>query len=131
MKTVTIYRVEDRDGEGPYRLSHHLWADEGNYHDDERYPTMQEDRGLVPRLKEIREIGVKSFYFGFSSMDQLRQWFSKDELVRLYQRGYRITSYVVHEIHQIPGERQTIFLKRYSLPGSRPEWAHEKWLEAA
>lgn len=92
MKT-TIYRIENAKEYGPYTgPSKHSWKDEDH---DSRVPlALHEDLyNKYPEIKEWCDSNSDENYpdllqYGFSSIEQLEQWFTKSELLKLEKLGY-------------------------------------------
>jgi hypothetical protein len=92
---MTLYRVEDEHGRGPYRIYNHpealrLSRDHSDWYLGTHYPEEStevsylhpgpdEDPGLGTRYDVNRHA---YFQFAFSSLDQLKRWF-RDDLVAL------------------------------------------------
>jgi hypothetical protein len=97
MTAMIVYRVENRDGEGPYRafLPNEMY--DWNHH-----PSPRED-GI-----EFQEY----HYFGFCSKEQLYKWFRYPWVNRTLNReGYRLVTYQVSKNYIILGENQLVFTK--------------------
>lgn len=86
MLTYIIYRVEHKEtGIGPYRNHGHIiknhmymvWA-----HEDSEHPSPSEDDLQID----------SSYYFGFTSLMDLKRWF-KGWLTLLYKSGYKVVEY--------------------------------------
>lgn len=109
MGTTTVYRVEDAEGLGPYKFRDDT-ALETMYsaHADSPYHPQPEDDGV-----NILDIADKSFFYAFTSLDQLAEWFAGygEELA---QCGYFISEYAVPSNHTVHGSRQVLFRKVYA-----------------
>ncbi len=107
------YRLEDERGRGVYSSNC-------------RHPSAQDPTVMVnhpaplgdPLLKDIwKELGgdgwdgeSRNYYFGFSSMEQLRRWFYDPEYLETIQsQGIRIAIYQTDDFHI--GDTQMIFRK--------------------
>lgn len=105
MDTVTVYRVEQPDGTGPYfdRYGDYHWGDRLDLmrsdHSDDAHPSPRHD----PMLGRI-EIYEKSC---FESLEQLTEWF-KGWMVRLAEEGYVVSEYAVRQGLVRYGERQAV-----------------------
>lgn len=82
--TNTVYRIQDKDGRGPWRpgFSKH-WIESRPDHEH-----------LVPWLQEFGPVHFRAIVgmhlgCGCTSVDQLRRWFSPAEYQRLIEFGYQ------------------------------------------
>ena len=107
-------RIE-KDELGPY-----VYADEydfdwmvHNHHDCEFTPSIQFDSGFTSEDKMIYELNARSdsAISGFTSMEQLKNWFSPKELNSLKKEGFKIKTYYVSKIHD--SGLQAFILKDY------------------
>ena len=105
MDTVTVYRVEQPDGSGPYfdRYGAYRWDDRlermRSDHSDEAHPSPRQD----PMLETI-DIYEQSC---FESLEQLTKWF-KGWMVRLAEEGYAVSEYSVQQGLVRYGEHQAV-----------------------
>lgn len=90
----TIYRIQDAEGRGPYRGTCDIqcW-----FNDSERHPIPMRDSKLRKTASHLFDtecyttFDAPDFIFGYSSLDQLRAWFYKDEPLRiLHDKGYKL-----------------------------------------
>jgi hypothetical protein len=106
-KDITIYRIEDRYGIGPYqtRLYNHdlIEREEGD-----KTPTPYTDMGAIWNYLEYKNIR-REFVFGFTSMEQLYAWFTEEELDVLEDYGFDINMYSSNIYHET--DKQVIFKK--------------------
>ena len=116
--STTIYRIETPEGEGMY----HSGASEvtSNLHHPYRHPEPDEDDLLAPVLisksggsEHIAWYALRNYYFGFSSVEQLRRWIYQDEWLRgLHNDGLVIT--VIESDDVLLGHTQAMFDGRVS-----------------
>ena len=109
MKLSTIYRIENKDGIGPYKESMGFEDDHPVYKmalDHNRLPTSSGDKGIERVAKGFE-------YFGFKSMKQLEKWFSKNEIEMLKTYGFHIVEMYGHVT--AVGEYQVLFERVSSL----------------
>jgi len=114
METV-VYRVENIDGEGPYRanvlgykMDEMMKAhNESSYHKDPH-----EDIG-IPLWRKANS----QFVCGFHSLELLKKWFNGYEEV-LHSNGYKISVYSTDIMEK--GDRQCVFLKNELI--ARWDW---------
>ena len=101
-----IYRIQDREGRGPYKPGEtELWQDK----EGEALPPLP-----IPAILKFRRSIPKDHHmgFGFQSMEQLRNWFSDGEISRLYYRGFQIVSMGATGILMKDG-KQVLFHRRF------------------
>jgi hypothetical protein len=80
----TIFRVQNKAGDGPYTANNRPDAVERmREKHNETHPTPTED-GI------IEEMDDQCIYCGFKSMKQLEFWFSAEELIMLSLNGFGI-----------------------------------------
>lgn len=104
MSNQHIWRIENRDGYGPYMGgSEDDWADE-RHCDDNGRPTPICDRG-IERYPDAGEI------CGFLSIHHVKKWFTKKELLNLYACGFHLKRVPIAEITAI-GEKQVLAVRR-------------------
>lgn len=100
---VKIYRVEDKYHRGPYQPGISLkWMDKTPYHCKE---TFMAEFGT--EFLHDRQPG-EMFFCGFTSLDQLRSWFSLSELKKLKKLGFHVVKLTAHRIIHT-SENQTVF----------------------
>jgi hypothetical protein len=108
--TGTVYRVQDKQGNGAYCRNilypigfENEISDMVHRHDVERetHPTPSEDRGLwrPPQHEEK---------CGFISIASLKQWFSREEIIMLAAAGFQVVKIKNVEITAI-GRKQVLF----------------------
>lgn len=105
-----VLRVENEDGIGPY------WAGD-IHHDtsDENHPSPVQDPcvtcagGTIADEADRRDFDAFYSSFGFDSIEQLRSWFTDEELDRLGRYGHAIVVVEVDDDILIRGERQVAF----------------------
>lgn len=96
MKTL-IYRIQDKDGRGPYKPGmSEQWVDQDR--DESTRPPFYSEFGLHVLQKAIYG---QSCGCGFRTVKQLRAWFSDRERAMLRSIGYNI---VTIEVDAILGE---------------------------
>lgn len=111
VKFKMVYRIEDKDGGGPYigRVSSYEWITSS--HDGRTHPNLSED-GFKDRYSNY-----KKYVCGFDSMKSLRMWFSKDELINLGKLGFVINKYKVKNILTGNSGKQIMFRRtKKSVP---------------
>lgn len=107
----TIYRVEHREHLcGPYADTYML--PEG--YCDRLYGLLEHhnNRDTHPTPDEDQIEGgwmMSSEVCGFQSMEQLRDWFSVEELLGLHEMDFVVSRYEVDDGHVRHGRRQSIF----------------------
>ena len=80
----TIYRVQDRQGRGPWKPGFsHLWVEDRSDHDL-----------LIPWYREfgwINRNAIAGMYMGCGcrTIEQLRRWFTPTEYAKLREFGYQ------------------------------------------
>jgi len=89
-----IWRVEDSGGAGPYRLT--LGSDFRDDLDDRHsgdgvHPCPQNDDGIGRRVRSDE-------ICGFNSIQQVKRWFTRDELTGLYAEGFLLKQIEVQKI---------------------------------
>lgn len=124
----TIYRIEDKEGYGMYRSGRNL-----EYFftsDRERHPQPHNDSLLCQEFSIYSNLYFNSdgvpteeseYYFGFGSIQQLRNWIYKDDwLVELHNIGFMISEYTCEDNNAHVGYTQAVFIneveyKQYSI----------------
>lgn len=111
---VTVFRVENKFGIGPYHGGKLLgrWSDRmHDEHDNDEHPSWYEDLHYNDFLK-LRKLGDFVYSSGFISIEHVENWFT-GWLIPLSQSGFKIHKYQIEEskiIHCISG-KQIIFKK--------------------
>jgi hypothetical protein len=117
MEFITIFRVENEFGEGPYfnKDSHKnmhgwlkLWAD--GTHTDSKHPEPFDDVFLKEKMDEDGFF-MDDYICGFSSREQVSKWFSEKELYNLSKLGYKLKSFEVFVDDVIVGKSQCLIKK--------------------
>lgn len=82
---VTVYRIQDADGRGPWKPGFsHQWVCDRDDHDN-----------LIPFTVEfgqkVFDRAILGMFFGSAcqSIEQLKRWFTRDEYFKLKSFGYR------------------------------------------
>lgn len=106
MKRIKVYRIESKDGIGPYVSMHYReWTD--RCHEGPRTP--------APDLDGLPEDIPCGFYFGFESLKQLKKWFFKKEIENLAKIGFNINTYYIHKKHIMYGGKQILFERSLAI----------------
>lgn len=108
-----VYRIENRDGWGPYWAgpSDRNWQDWDHNADAIGHPNISNDRGFSEDTQDIY-YGAEPgrFLCGFRDLKQLRRWFTRREQAKLAKLGFRVVkvepSWVRH------GRKQSIFIRK-------------------
>lgn len=104
-KRITIFRVEDEFGLGPYHYVDDITYDIVAHHDrDRHHPTPSCDKGIQRCICDYE-------ICGFLNMEQLKKWFTDLELNDLKDNGYIIKEIEVAKITAI-GEYQVLAIKK-------------------
>ena len=101
-KRMTIYRIEDDEGRGPYR--HPVYG----YDDWHGVKEVQPRHGLG----DEEMFFYRRMVFGFRSQRQLRRWFKASELKALYAAGFKLRTFRVSTKRISFGKAQVAFVKR-------------------
>lgn len=102
----TIYRVQNKEGKGPYKgRKYSRWTERS--HDTTKHPNAYQDKKLRKLVKTMKPREFSSYKFGFKSMASLNRWFSKKELQNLKKLGFEVVSLKAKTV--ILGDRQVLF----------------------
>jgi hypothetical protein len=112
-ETVTVYRVENAGGFGPYckmdsdTVLHHNFA---NGHPS---PIRTEEPFDPNVYMKQGHPGVNEsiMFFGFESLKKLGEWFTAEEILKLAHEGFYVCSYRVKRRNVIYGRKQLCFVK--------------------
>lgn len=127
---MKIYRVENDDGRGPYwdnpcvEFNDKLFkALSSHNEDDEKHPTPCYDCFSAPRLGP-------EIFCGFLSLQQVRDWFTKQERKLLRDDGFKFKAFDIPKKFVWEGRKQCVFLRNSPkckpLPGVVSEAQIEK-----
>jgi len=90
-----IFRIQDKDGRGPWKPGFsHLWSDSKSPADYSRLPTWMQEFGRVDQLVVPGEWSGTAC----QSIEQARLWFSPKEYKRLLYLKYRFVKMGVDRI---------------------------------
>lgn len=108
MRRITIYRMENEYGIGPYQAEHGYSDHINTSHSTNKYPAWKDDNILVTATKRER----KKYYSGFKSIVDLKKWFA-GHLQNLKAHGFAINSYKVDRSLIVHGKskKQVAFIK--------------------
>mgnify|MGYP000315436473 CR=1 FL=1 len=119
-----VYRIESRDGVGLYSTkSKNVYEDSlstflglSNLYPDKLHPSPMWDKKMSNKwgILEDKEI----YYFGCSSIKQLRNWLSDEQLrmIKNYDSSsHKIVIYDVDDEHFIDGKTQCAFIKEKAI----------------
>lgn len=99
-----VYRIQNSAGVGCYTGTYESKLLE--YHNDVIYhPMPLQDKGIKRHVK-VEEL------CGFLNLEQVFNWFNKNELIMLKNLGYYLVRLQVKEITAI-GEKQVLFIPLY------------------
>lgn len=101
---MKVYRVQNKEGRGPYSIRG--WEDSN--HNDEQHPTPLHDFPLWPYRHRQDIEAPPNIKFGFSSLEQLRKWFSDRELTKLKKYGFDIVEIEAEVLYQ--SDKQVAFI---------------------
>jgi len=108
-----IYRIQDKDGNGPYyqMSGHHS----GQIRDELKkiLGEHSSSNGHPTAFNEFLRCSKKEEKFGFFSMDQLTLWFSNQEIKALEHLGFNI--HIVYGKITELGEKQVLFIPDENL----------------
>jgi hypothetical protein len=105
---MKVYRIEDKNGIGPYSI-YWEWQDVNHFIKINRHP-FPIDEGIMINSLQIA-YGIDKPVCGFNSLDQLKDWFSNDEITKLFGLGYYIFFYEIEEEFIFQGKRQLVFIR--------------------
>lgn len=108
----TVYRIERGDDkQGMYGGDRGWYSATNSAQDDERHPAPRLDSLLCASIRQADKIPSEvlcSLYYGFGSIDQLRNWVFNDEwLIKLSKNGYVLAEYRSDEVYV--GNTQAVF----------------------
>lgn len=116
----TIYRIENSLGEGAYRGRPWVSIEDYIYTDTNSHPNPNNDSGLkmnAPHLYNDGYFEASEFFFGFSSISQLKAWFYNDKLLETFDRsGYFLVELEGEVYH---GNAQSVINKSTSILKNR------------
>jgi hypothetical protein len=97
---MIVYRVENKNGVGPYdgTSDGSLWQTRD--HVEPSHPGPKDDGIDFERGED---------YCGFASFEQLRDWFESEELVMLRKLGFRVRRISVPRSRVKFGKKQVVF----------------------
>ena len=105
----TIYRIENEDGIGPYLGTIAVWQDCSHNINTGR-PNPVDDKLLWKNYLESDIIENEDLY-AFETIEQLKNWFSYNEIQKLRKLGFKIKKLKVTKILQ--GDTQCIFKEEW------------------
>jgi len=122
----TIFRVEDRNGEGPWQcrftakiVNDHAGSNPGWYSDK----LLDSETTIA---EAIYSRGAASSYVdwraGFSSLSELRFWFNTEEIRALRNEGMRVVRLRVQEYNIIQARSQVAYLRDTELGRRQVSW---------
>ena len=87
MKTQIVFRIEGEDKRGPY-ANEELMKGILSHDVDEKHPMIHQELPHVDAWDKAKR-------YCFTSLKQLYTWFTKKELLGLYEAGYVLSTYNV------------------------------------
>ncbi len=113
---MKVYRIEhlyENQGPvfvGPYEndfTTCESWASPlSNYHGDDNHPEPFADPLLMSW--EFPKNWRNHYYCGFTSLSQLKKWFTRQEIEKLKELGFILVSYKAKEVQK--GKTQCLFI---------------------
>jgi hypothetical protein len=127
MSVCRIFRVENSDQHGPYRseivdqvpalkammLRHDKESEAHPFVFQDRLVRINKSLDVTNEDDAFRLVDFMRgiYFFGFSSIKQLRDWFTEDELVLLQNNNFNLTVYTVSKDELVVMAKQVIFKK--------------------
>lgn len=133
---MLVWRIENEQGDGPYQATIGPWQDTDYYYDDK--PSPETDKGFKDSVWwQLTEEERKDWKFGFADLEQLRRWFSIQELINLDIHGFRVAIYETNKF--VISDYQCAFLPVDECPEEELEikvilglsglrWMMKRWL---
>lgn len=111
---TTVYRVQDVNGEGPYRRYHDNETEDRMHHS---YFCPDPDWNTEGISDMIYGIGLDydSVRFAFTTLEALHVWFG-ESLSRLLRTGYRIVEIETDEVIASRSRRQCVISQKAVAP---------------
>jgi hypothetical protein len=97
---MIVYRVENKNGVGPYYGTDNWCEWQTRWHDSPSHP---------PPFLDGIDVYAKKDLCGFASFKKLRDWFESEELVELRKLGFRVRRIRVPRSKVKFGEKQVVF----------------------
>lgn len=112
----TIYRIQDKDGRGPYKPGwSHVWTEFRCLIDGESKPVFTDEFPSILDKINLRFDTVGGhFGCGFKTLSQLHSWFTQSEITKLADYGYHIVKMDADEI-MASSDNQTVFWRKTRL----------------
>jgi len=104
---TVIYRVENAAGQEPYKSFTVGWCGYGTSEDNLWISTTHNDPHHPPPSEDGLGFIKGGDRCGFRDIQQLEAWFTDDELVKMFDNGFRIVELNVE--HVAYGGRQVTF----------------------
>lgn len=106
MNTITVYRIENKAGQGFYNCSGSDITHCPTYSPDERHPPI--NRVI---LDTLRENGwPRNMIFGFESLEKLKTWVHREDWAQfLDENGFDICGFKINKQHVLKDEVQVVF----------------------
>lgn len=105
LPSIRVLRIQDADGRGPFKPGFSKkWIDDDG--PPQPKPWTLEFPGLLKRMND------REAHYGCAcrTVEQIREWFTPSELVRLHIFGYRLVSMTVDEV--LAESRHQLVFKR-------------------
>lgn len=120
-----IYRIQNKYGRGPYTdFNCHLWKEKS--HNDSNHPNPFQDG-----LRDNITFPPEKWVCGFISLEQLSKWFTKQELINLYNHDFFITKLRIKKEYVQKGNKQIIFfLSKTTMTKYFNKKAHELFINS-
>lgn len=116
---VTIWRVQNKHGYGPYNQSFEgnilltlMDTEDGKY---VKKPHPQEDTVLNTIFQKSAD---QEYLYGFSSIEQFEKWFESEDIKQtLHDNGFYLASYEIdlQKDKALIGDHQAVFTKDHAL----------------
>jgi hypothetical protein len=110
MATVTVYRVEDAHGNGPYNMDHWPMAYGREW---DRFENLMRATCLGERHPPPPKDGIEThsaqYVCGFADLSALHSWFTPEDLEGMARWGYLPTEYSVDDRDILHGCHQLMF----------------------
>lgn len=106
MNLITVYRIENKAGQGFYNCNGSAITDCPTYKVDKHHP-----RASEVIMRTLCEKGWPSnMIFGFESLEKLKTWVHREDWVQfLDENGFDVCGFKIREHHVMKDDVQVVF----------------------
>lgn len=125
-KPMTVYRVQDANGKGPYEGLKREAQKQPGYHEGAGYdsklhdaltenfdvqadPSFNPDQDFGQDLRALKDVNARKGLYGFEKPEHAEEWFGREGMRKLRMLGYDVAPVKASRVHRSTTGKQVLF----------------------